>query len=147
MHLKPKFRSRSAAAQSLREPPCRLVENRNGRPRAACSGVKFLERHHATLTKASHHFAQTCRRIVLVHEYEPANDRVKRLVELHRSGIAYFESYVGKFASNYCCSCSLHGGRRPIDAENVSLRTDQIGSQETYVSASATDIEHAHSRC
>ena len=34
-----------------------------------------------------------------------------------------------------------------IHAEHVAVRTNQIGSQETYVAASAADIEHAHSSC
>ena len=36
MHLEPELRASSAAAQCFREPPCRLVENWNGRPGPAC---------------------------------------------------------------------------------------------------------------
>src|SRR4029077_9816542 len=124
MYFQSKFRAGSAAAQRFREPPCRFVENRNGWPGAACSRVKFLERHQATFPNVSHHFSQTCCWIVLIHQYEPTNDRVKRPLEVHCSWIAYFETNVANVASNSSCSSSLHCGRRPIYAQHVPVRAN-----------------------
>src|SRR5262249_4230839 len=147
MHFQTKFRAGPAAAQSFCEPASCFIESRNRRPGAACRGVKFLKHSQSALAKMSHHLLQTGRGISLVHQHEPADDRVKHPVELHRGRIAEFKGNVTEITSIGSAPGPFHCGRRAIYSNHVSVRTNQLGGQEADVSAAAADIKYAHAPC
>ena|SRR5215471_11463683 len=124
MHFQSKFRPRSAAAQGFHEPACCRIESGNNWPGAACSRVKFLERHQATLTNVPHHVSKTLGWIVLVHEDEAANNRVEWTVKVHFPSIARFENNVVNVASDCSCSGPLYRCRRSINAYHIAIRAD-----------------------
>ena len=144
MHLQSEVWSGTAAAKSLLQPPGRVVKNRNGWTGAAGGGVHLLKRHHTIGAKVFCNPSQTPDGIVLIHQHEAADDSVERLIEPHSRRIAHGKGNVGMVAANGTYSRPLHSLRRSIYSEDVPALADQFRSQETHVSAAATDIEDTH---
>ena len=92
------------------------------------------------------HLCQTLDGIILVHEHEASDDRVKMLIELHGSGVPDGKGNIGMVPANRARSGPLHCFHRSIDAENVPASADHVGRQKAYISAAAADVEDAHSR-
>ena len=104
------------------------------------------EIHHTPYAKVSRYPSQTLDGIVLIHEHEAADDRVKRVIELHGSRIPDDKSDVGMVAANCTRSGPLHCCRRSIRPQDVSALAHKVSCQKAYIPAAATDIEDPHAR-
>jgi len=146
MHFQSEVGPGTAASQCLSQPPGCVVKNRNRWTGAAGGRIQLLKRHHTIGAKVFCNSFQTPDGIVLIHQHEAADDRVKRLIERHSGRIADSKSNVGMVAANGTHSRPLYCFRGSIDSKDVPGLADQFRSQEAHVSAATTDIEDTHPR-
>ena len=70
---------------------------------------------------------QALNRILLIHEHEPAYDRIKRLIEFHGGWIAHEKRNVGIVAADSARVSPFHGRCGSIHAYDLPTLTYQIG--------------------
>jgi hypothetical protein len=90
--------------------------------------------------------AQRLRRVVEVHEDEPADGRVELVGRRAHADITLHEAHVAQTDAG---GASTRGGERravDVDSDDDAVRTDELGDQERHVAGATADVEDPHAR-
>ena len=123
-----------------------------GRPQRAVgladdgAHVHLLEGDHAARPHALQQPAQGGRRIVQVHQDQPADERVDRGGHGDLGQVLDDEGDVGQAGGAGPALGHRDRLGRPVDAEHGPGRADQPGGQERHVAGAAADVEDPHAR-
>jgi hypothetical protein len=85
-------------------------------------------------------------RIPPVHEDESANGGVEAPVELGCARVALDEGHVTQPKRLRAPACNLERGSVDVDADDLTLGTDELGRQQGNVSRTTAHLEDAHAR-
>jgi len=92
----------------------------------------------------SRQFAHHRNWVGLKEQHIPPDNCIERSVELHLRRIALSKGYVGETSLSGAAHRRAHCSCRGIRANHFAGPADEFGGEESDITGSATDVEHAH---
>lgn len=121
-----------------------VIEGRRGRKGTTVRHIEFLEDSEAARTEVMLEFAEGRDGIRIVHEDVTANDGVEWFIERHFGGVAFEKANVAYAAELGPRDGPLEGGGDSLSADDFTPGANEIGDQESDITATAANIENTH---
>jgi hypothetical protein len=121
-----------------------VIESGRGRQGTTVRHIEFLEHSEAAGAEVMLEFAEGGNGIGIVDEDVTANDGVKWFIERHFDGVAFEEANVTHAAELGARDGPLAGGGDAHSANDFTPGANEIGEQESDITAAAANIENTH---
>ena len=139
----------ASAGEGLDHELARLVPEGLFRERPGAGGrieVELLDGDDAARPDVRSDPTQPLGRIPPVHDDKPADSGVEAPLELGCAGVALDEAHVTQPERLRAPAGNLERGTVDVDADHLTLGTDELGRQQGNVSGTAAHLEDAHAR-